>query len=778
MNISKIPLGEWVDSLVAWVTIAFARFFEIFTDVIDWGLDLIIEVLSVGPPIVLIIVLALLVTYTSKWPLGVFTIISLLLIDNLGYWESTIQTLAIVLVSGFLTILIGIPVGIWCAQNKTVQKIVTPILDFMQTMPAFVYLIPSILFFGIGVVPGIVASFIFAIAPTIRMTNLGIREVPEDLIEASNAFGSTTNQKLFKVQLPLAMPTILAGVNQSIMLALSMVVTASLVGAPGLGADVYRAVSQINVGQGFEAGLSIVIIAIILDRITQNLRKPAYEQVIKPKIVLLIFALLVVVTAVVLAIPQDKAINENTSVIGTQTEYEIIGIEPGAGLMGQAKTAITDYGLEDWTLVEGSSAAMIAELKKAYDAEEPIIVTGWTPHWMFAAYDLKYLEDPKGSFGGAEDINTLVRKGLEQDAPGAYKILDQFIWESSDMESVMVEVSNGSSPAEAAEKWIDDNPDKVAEWTKGAAAGNGESIDLVFVAWDSEIASTNVVGKVLEQNGYDVSYVQVEVGPMFAGVANNSADAMVGAWLPSTHMEYYETYKNDLVDLGPNLQGTKTGLVVPAYVDIDSIEELNEKVNTNANSNKIGVETDYEVIGIEPGAGLMGLAKNAISDYELNNWTLVEGSSAAMAAELKKAYDAEEPIIVTGWTPHWMFSAYDLKYLDDPKGSFGGAEDVNTLVRKGLEQDAPGAYKILDQFFWEPSDMESVMVEVSNGSSPAEAAEKWIDDNPDKVAEWTKGAAAGNGESIDLVFVAWDTEIASTNVVGKVLEQNGYDVSY
>jgi len=577
LNMSKIPLGEWVDTLVAWVTIVFAGFFELFTNVIDWGLDLIIEVLSVGPPIVLIIILALLVTYTSKWQLGLFTVVSLLLIDNLGYWESTIQTLSIVLVSGFLTILVGIPVGIWCAQNKTVQKVVTPILDFMQTMPAFVYLIPSILFFGIGVVPGIVASFIFAIAPTIRMTNLGIREVPEELIEASNAFGSSVNQKLFKVQLPIAMPTILAGVNQSIMLALSMVVTASLVGAPGLGAEVYRAVSQINVGQGFEAGLSIVIIAIILDRITQNLRKPAYEDVIKPKIVFLIFALLIGGTAIVLAIPQGDAVNENASEIGTQTDYEIIGIEPGAGLMGLAKTAITDYGLDNWSLVEGSSAAMVAELKKAYDAEKPIIVTGWTPHWMFSAYDLKYLDDPKGSFGGAEDVNTLVRKGLEQDAPGAYKILDQFFWETSDMESVMIDVSNGSSPAEAAENWINNNPDKVAEWTNGAQAGNGESIDLVFVAWDTEIASTNVVGKVLEQNGYDVKLIQVEVGPMFAGVANNSADAMVGAWLPGTHVEFYKTYKNDLVDLGPNLQGTKNGLVVPAYVDIDSVEDLKDK---------------------------------------------------------------------------------------------------------------------------------------------------------------------------------------------------------
>ena len=311
MNMSKIPLGEWVDTLVNWITIYFAGLFSFITTVIDGILNILVEVLSAGPPIILIIILALLVTYTSRWPLGIFTFLSLLLIDNLGYWESSIQTLAIVLLSGFLTILIGIPVGIWCAQNKTVQKIVTPILDFMQTMPAFVYLIPSILFFGIGVVPGIVASFIFAIAPTIRMTNLGIREVPKELIEASNAFGSTNSQKLFKVQIPLATPTILAGVNQSIMLALSMVVTASLVGAPGLGADVYRAVSQINVGQGFEAGLSIVFIAIILDRITQNLRKPAYEKIVSRKIVLSVLAVLFIVTAIVVSIPKDEAVNQN-----------------------------------------------------------------------------------------------------------------------------------------------------------------------------------------------------------------------------------------------------------------------------------------------------------------------------------------------------------------------------------------------------------------------------------------------------------------------------------
>ncbi|MEH6948723.1 glycine betaine ABC transporter substrate-binding protein [Bacillus sp. JJ634] len=574
MNMSKIPLGNWVDSFVDWITVAFAGLFSFFTNVIDGLLNFIVEVLSVGPPILLIIVLALLVTYTSRWPLGIFTLLSLLLIDNLGYWESTIQTLAIVLVSGFFTILIGIPIGIWCAQSKTVQKIVTPILDFMQTMPAFVYLIPSILFFGIGVVPGIVASFIFAIAPTIRMTNLGIQEVPKELIEASDAFGSTASQKLFKVQLPLATPTILAGINQSIMLALSMVVTASLVGAPGLGADVYRAVSQINVGQGFEAGLSIVIIAIILDRITQNIRKPAYEHLISRKIVLSIAAALIVVSALVLVFAKENTVKENATGIGAQTDYEIIGIEPGAGLMKLANNALKDYKLTNWTLVEGSSAAMVAELKKAYENKEPIVVTGWSPHWMFSSFDLKYLDDPNNTFGGAEDINTIVRKGLEEDAPGAYTILDQFFWKPSDMEDVMVDIANGVDPAKAAEKWIQANPDKTAKWTKGAQAGNGESINLVYVAWDTEIASTNVISKVLEQHGYNVTLSQVEVGPMFAGVANGSADAMVGAWLPSTHLDYYNAYKNDFIDLGPNLTGTKNGLVVPEYMDIDSIEDL------------------------------------------------------------------------------------------------------------------------------------------------------------------------------------------------------------
>ena len=574
MNVPKIPLGDWVDALVKWVTVAFAGLFTVVTTAIEGLLNILVDVLSAGPPILLIIVLTLLVTYTSRWPLGVFTLLGLLLIDNLGYWDSSIQTIAIVLLSGLITIIIGIPVGIWCAQRKTVHRIVTPILDFMQTMPAFVYLIPSILFFGIGVVPGIIASFIFAIAPTIRMTNLGIQEVPRDLIEAADAFGSSNSQKLFKVQLPIATPTIMAGVNQSIMLALSMVVTASLVGAPGLGADVYRAVSQIDVGRGFEAGLSIVFIAVILDRMTQNLRKPAYEHILKKKIVFSIVAVLVIVTAIVTGITKQTAEDKKGNGVGAQTDYQIIGIEPGAGIMSQAANALKDYHLKDWQVVEGSSAAMTAELDKAYGQKKPIIVTGWAPHWMFSTYDLKFLKDPNKSFGAVEDIHTIVRKGLKQDVPGAYTILDQFSWKPADIEKVMVDIKNGMDAAQAAKKWIRANGDQVAKWTNGAKAGNGETVNLVYVAWDTEIASTNVIGKVLEDNGYKAKLSQVEVGPMFAGVANGSVDGMVAGWLPSTHKEYYEQYKNNFVDLGANLHGTRNGLVVPKYMEIDSLEDL------------------------------------------------------------------------------------------------------------------------------------------------------------------------------------------------------------
>ncbi|WP_411500806.1 ABC transporter permease [Bacillus thuringiensis] len=270
-SIPRIPLGEWVDSFVASLYEYFEGLFRGFSYIIGGFVDLLTNFLIIIPAILMIILLCFLIWYTTrKVSLVIFTLIGLLFILNINYWAQTMQTLALVLTSVIISIIVGIPIGILASQNERFSKFLKPTLDFMQTMPAFVYLIPAITFFGVGVVPGIIASVIFAMPPTIRFTDLGIRQVPEDLIEAANAFGSTASQKLFKVQLPLATGTIMAGVNQSIMLSLSMVVTASLVGAPGLGVDVYRSVTQVNIGMGFEAGLAIVVIAIILDRITQG----------------------------------------------------------------------------------------------------------------------------------------------------------------------------------------------------------------------------------------------------------------------------------------------------------------------------------------------------------------------------------------------------------------------------------------------------------------------------------------------------------------------------
>ena len=265
---------------------------------------------------------------------------------------------------------------------------------------------------------------------------------------------------------------------------------------------------------------------------------------------------------------------KGTASVGDSVDHKIIGIDPGAGLMKASAKVIDEYGLDDWKLVEGSSAAMVATLKKAYDKKEPIIVTGWTPHWMFAKYDLKYLDDPKGVFGKDEHINTIVRNGLKDDMPDAYKVLDQFHWTPEDMNIVMSSIMDGEEPEDAAAKWVKDNADKVSEWTKGANKVSGDKIKIGYVAWDSEIASTNVIGKVLTDLGYKVTLLQVEAGPMWTGVADGSLDAHVAGWLPSTHADYYKKYKGKFEDLGENLTGTKLGLVVPAYMDIDSIEDL------------------------------------------------------------------------------------------------------------------------------------------------------------------------------------------------------------
>lgn len=269
----KVPLGDWVEAFVDLLKEYLSWLFKAISSGIETLTDGLVAILSFGPPYLLIIIISMLAFFIVNWRLALFTFIGLGLIENLGYWSETIDTLALILISVFFSILIGVPIGIWMSQKRIVQTIVTPILDFMQTMPAFVYLIPSVVFFSLGVVPGVIATIVFSMPPTVRLTNLGIRQINKELIEASNSFGATTGQQLLKVQLPLATPTIMAGINQTIMLSLSMVVIASLVGAPGLGTIVYRSITQVNIGMGFESGLALVILAMVLDRLTQGKSK-------------------------------------------------------------------------------------------------------------------------------------------------------------------------------------------------------------------------------------------------------------------------------------------------------------------------------------------------------------------------------------------------------------------------------------------------------------------------------------------------------------------------
>lgn len=269
----KIPIGEFVEGLVDWIDAYFGWLLDAISAALDFLVSGFQDVLLAIPPLLLILIIAGIVWWVTRkdWKIAALTGIGLLLILNLRLWPAAMETLALVISSAIVTLIVAIPLGILAARHDLVNTLIKPVLDFMQTMPSFVYLIPAVIFFGLGNVPGMIATVIFAMPPPIRLTNLGIRQIPKELIEVSDAFGATTNQKLIKVQLPVALPTIMAGVNQCIMLALSMTVIASMIGAGGLGLNVLKGIQRVDIGGGFEAGLAIVIVAIVLDRITQNI---------------------------------------------------------------------------------------------------------------------------------------------------------------------------------------------------------------------------------------------------------------------------------------------------------------------------------------------------------------------------------------------------------------------------------------------------------------------------------------------------------------------------
>ncbi|HEP1266206.1 glycine betaine transport system permease [Streptococcus pyogenes] len=569
---TKLPVAQLVEQLTEWITKTFSGLFDVLQAVGSFLMDWMTKTLLFIHPLLFIVLVtaAMFFLAKKKWPLPTFTFLGLLFIYNQGLWEQLINTFTLVLVASLISVLIGIPLGIWMAKNATVRQVVNPILDFMQTMPAFVYLIPAVAFFGIGMVPGVFASVIFALPPTVRFTNLAIRDIPTELIEASDAFGSTGKQKLFKVELPLAKNTIMAGVNQTMMLALSMVVTGSMIGAPGLGREVLSALQHADIGSGFVSGLALVILAIVLDRMTQLFNSK----------------------------PQEKAKAGKTN---------------------------------KWIGLAALAVFLIAALGRG-----------------------------------------------------------------------------------------------IMAMTSGMA-DKGETVNIAYVQWDSEVASTHVIAEVLKNEGYHVTLTPLDNAVMWQTVANGNADFSTSAWLPVTHGQQYQKYKSKLDDLGPNLKGTKLGLAVPKYMtDVNSIEDLSK-------------QADQKITGIEPGAGIMAAAKKTLKEYHnLSSWELVAASTGAMTTSLDQAIKKKDPIVVTAWSPHWMFAKYDLKYLKDPKETFGSTESINTIARKGLKKDLPNVYKIIDKFHWTQKDMEAVMLDINKGMSPEAAAKKWVEANKSKVSSWTK----------------------------------------
>lgn len=269
-DLIHLPLDKWIDAGVDWLTVSGAPFFEALSTGLLFVLVRLERFLRWLPWPVLILATGLISWKVGKWKLALGSMAGLLFIGVLGLWDLAMKTLALVIAGTLISVAVAVPTGIAMARSDRVERFIRPFLDLMQTMPSFVYLVPAALIIGIGKVPALLATLVYAMPPAIRLTNLGIRNVPGEVVEAARAFGTTPRQMLYKVQLPLAMPTIMAGVNQTIMMALAMVVVASMIGAGGLGAEVLNGIARLETGRGFNGGISIVIMAIIIDRLTQG----------------------------------------------------------------------------------------------------------------------------------------------------------------------------------------------------------------------------------------------------------------------------------------------------------------------------------------------------------------------------------------------------------------------------------------------------------------------------------------------------------------------------
>ncbi|MFC8827890.1 ABC transporter permease/substrate binding protein [Streptomyces sp. NPDC057137] len=862
----RLPLGEWVDSAVDFLQRHLSWLFDAISSLVTGMYDAVDAVLNGPEPLLLAGILAVLAWWLRGLLAAVLAFVGFALIDSIELWELAMSTLSLVLVATIVILVIAVPLGVWASRSATVSAVIRPVLDFMQTMPAMVYLIPGIIFFGVGVVPGIIATIIFALPPGVRMTELGIRQVDAELVEAAEAFGTSPRNTLLRVQLPLALPTIMAGINQVIMLGLSMVVIAGMVGGGGLGGAVYRAIGNVDIGLGFEAGVSIVILAMYLDRLTGALgrqvsplgrRALAKAQAMRgslkisdhrprPSVAVVGVVVLALVaggmsifggdkSATVAAdgdvgqgkkismgyIPWDEGIAstflwkellEQRGYEVEATQYEagalytgqangqidiqtdswlptthatywdkyqdkledmgswydetslelsvpsyvkgvdsladlkgkagqfkgrIIGIEPSAGEMGILKDKVLkEYGLEgEYKVVDGSTPGMLAELKRAYEKKEPVVVTLWSPHWAYNTYDLKKLKDPKGTWGTGDGVHTLARKGFSAENPSVAKWLKNFKMTEKQLTSLEAEIQGAGKgkEQEAVRAWLKDNPGVADKWTPvgGVSKGaNGKDererpIEVAWFPWEEDIAATYLWKAVLEDRGYKMNLKQFEVGPMYTAMSRGQIDVQFDGWLPNTQKKYWDKYGDKLSDLGSWYGPTSLEIAVPSYVKgVDSLADLK------------GREDEFKgrIVGIEPGTETMNILKNTVlPGYGLDGaYKVVDSSTPGMLAELERAYAKKEPIAVMLWTPHWAYNEYKLTKLKDPLKAFGEGDQIRTVGNKDFPKNYPQLTEWFKDFKLSEQQLAGLENEIQKRGTghEEEAVQAWMEKNP------------------------------------------------
>ena len=867
--------GNWVESAVDWLQTHLGWLFDFINTVLTGLYDGINAVLGGGEPLLLAGIFAVIAFWLRGLLAGVVAFVGFALVDAFGLWSEAMSTLSLVLAAAVITIAIAVPLGIWAARSKAFSAFMRPVLDVMQTMPAFVYLIPGVMFFSVGTTPGLLATIIFSMPPGVRMTELGIRQVDGELVEAAEAFGTPPKQTLARVQFPLALPTIMAGINQVIMLALSMVVIAGMAGAPGLGERVYAAVTQVQVGLGVESGMAVVILAMYLDRMTGALnarvsplgrRAAAKASAVmgrmrftryKPGTAVALCG--VVVLALVAGgmnfagsddsgsqaagssdvgkgkklnmgyIPWDEGIATSylwkevleqrgykpnltqldagplyTSLAQGKTDFQtdawlptthkqywdkygskmeklgawygptslelstpsyvkginsledlkgqgkkfkgkIIGIESSAGEMKILKEKVLkDYGLEgEYKVVSSSTSSMLSELKRSIQKKEPVVVTLWSPHWAYNAYDLTKLKDPKGSFGKGENLYNVARKGFSDDEPTVANWLKNFKLTEKQLTSLedKIQSAGKGQEQEAVKDWLKEHKglvDKMApvpggKTEKGKDAG--KSVNMGYFPWDEAIATTHLWQNILEDRGYKPKVKQLDPGPLYTAMAQGQMDFQTDSWLPTTHEQYWRKYKSKLSDLGSWHGPTSLELSTPSYVKgIDSMEDLKGK------SKLFG----GKITGIESSAGEMKVLKKVLKEYGLDKeYKVVSSSTSSMLSEVDRSVKQKKPVLATTWSPHWVYSKYPMKKIKDPKGAWGKGDDIHITAKKDFAKDFPELNGWLKDFKLSEKDLGSLEAEIQKGGKGKEkqSVRKWMDKRPglvDKLAPVTK----------------------------------------